>query len=238
MVNNDFRADNTIDVDIDEEEGVQATKEPSLIEILAYKDTWRQGLDSFLTMLRRGLELLKELLAPTGSIHVHLDWHAVHYVKVMTDELFGYENFQTEIVWKRTSARSDSKGFNHVHDTILAYGVSSQSFWGPVYGPLSPEYIRSHYSQVDKQTGHRYRLGDLTSPSPRPNMMYKWKGFASPPNGWRFSKEKMQEMDAKGLIYYPERGMRLAFKRYLDDEGMPLLSTWLDIPPVNPQAFE
>lgn len=82
MVNNDFRADNAIDVDIDDEEGVQATKEPSLVEILAYKDTWRQGLDSFLTMLRRRLELLKELLAPTGSIYVHLDWHAVHYVKV------------------------------------------------------------------------------------------------------------------------------------------------------------
>ncbi|MFS8068311.1 MAG: hypothetical protein ACMG6S_18295, partial [Byssovorax sp.] len=82
MVNSDFRADNTIDIDIDEEEHVQAKKEPSFVEILAYKDTWREGLDSFLTMLRTRLMLLKDLLAPTGSIYVHLDWHAVHYVKV------------------------------------------------------------------------------------------------------------------------------------------------------------
>ena len=103
MVNNDFRADNTVDIDLDDEAHVQAKKEPSLVEILAYKDTWRQGLDSFLTMLRRRLELLKDLLAPTGSIYVHVDWHAVHYVKVLMDEVFGYENFQNEIVWKSSS---------------------------------------------------------------------------------------------------------------------------------------
>ncbi|HEX3695086.1 MAG TPA: DNA methyltransferase [Polyangia bacterium] len=94
MVNNDFRADNTVDIDLDDEAHVQVKKEPSLVEILAYKDTWRQGLDSFLTMLRRRLELLKELLAPTGSIYIHLDWHAVHYVKVLMDEVFGYENLR------------------------------------------------------------------------------------------------------------------------------------------------
>jgi adenine-specific DNA-methyltransferase len=102
MVQSDFLAENTIDVDLDEDEDVQAKKEPSLVEILAYKDTWRQGLDTFLTMLQRRLELLKELLAPTGSIYVHLDWHAVHYVKVLMDEVFGYENLQNEVIWKRT----------------------------------------------------------------------------------------------------------------------------------------
>lgn len=238
MVNNDFRADNSIDIEIDEAEGVQAKKEPSLVELIAYKDTWRQGLDSFLSMLRARLMLLKEFLVPTGSIYVHLDWHAVHYVKVMMDEIFGYENFQNEIIWKRTSARSDSVGFNHVHDTILVYGIASKPFWNPVYGPLSQDYIKSHYNHIDETSGQRYRLGDLTSPQPRPNMMYSWKGYPSPKNGWRFSLTTMQEMDEKGLIYYPEKGNRPAFKRYLDDEGMPLLSTWLDISPVNPQAIE
>jgi len=107
MVNNDFRADNTVDIDLDDEAHVQVKKEPSLVEILAYKDTWRQGLDSFLTMLRRRLELLKELLGPTGSIYVHLDWHAVHYVKILMDEIFGYENFRNEVVWQRTTAHND-----------------------------------------------------------------------------------------------------------------------------------
>ncbi len=148
MVNNDFRADNAIDIDLDDE-GVHATKEPSLVEILAYKDTWRQGLDSFLTMLKRRLEMLKDLLAPTGSIYVHLDWHAVHYVKVLMDELFGYENLQHEIVWKRTSARSDAQSFNHIHDVILGYAHSSAPYWTPVYAPLDSDYVRSKYSSVD-----------------------------------------------------------------------------------------
>jgi adenine-specific DNA-methyltransferase len=238
MVNNDFRADNTIEIEIDEEEGVQAKKEPSLVEHLAYRDTWRQGLDSFLSMLKRRLELLKELLAPTGSIYVHLDWHAVHYVKVLMDELFGYENFQAEIAWKRTSARSDARGFNHVHDTLLAYGVADKPFWSPVYGPLSSEYIRSHYSQIDETSGRRYRLDNLTSPNPRPNMVYEYKRHAPPPNGWRYSKETMERMDAQGLIHYPQNGGRLAFKRYLAEDGMPILSVWTDIHPVNSQAVD
>src|SRR4029078_11723640 len=111
MVNNDFRADNSIEIELDEKAHVQAKKEPSLVEIIAYKDTWRQGLDSFLSMLRARLILLRELLAPTGSIYVHLDWHAAHYVKVLMDEIFGYENFRNEIVWKRTPVRSGAPRF-------------------------------------------------------------------------------------------------------------------------------
>jgi adenine-specific DNA-methyltransferase len=136
MVNSNFRAENSIDIDID---GVQATKEPSLVEILAYKDTWRQGLDSFLTMLRTRLELLKKLLAPTGSIYVHLDWHAVHYVKVMMDEVFAYENFQNEIVWKRTSARAGTAGINHIHDVILSYGATTRPYVATVHTEYDAE---------------------------------------------------------------------------------------------------
>jgi len=238
MVNADFRADNAIEIDIDSDAGVTATKEPSLVEILAYKDTWRQGLDTFLTMLRRRLELLKELLAPTGNIYVHLDWHAVHYVKVLMDELFGYENFREEIVWKRTFARSDSQGFNRVHDTLLAYGASASAFWSPVYGPHAIEYIRSHYNQIDPKTGRRYQLTSLESPNPRPNMMYEWKGHASPKMGWRYSLETMTKMDAESLIHYPERGGKPRFKRFLDEDGVPIQSIWMDVSPVNSQAQE
>lgn len=238
MVNNDFRADNAIDIELDGEAAVQATKEPSLVEILAYKDTWRQGLDSFLTMLRQRLGLLKELLKPSGSIYVHLDWHAVHYVKVMMDELFGYENFLNEIIWKRTSARSDSKGLNHIHDTIISYKIGENSYWEHVYGPYSSDYIKSHYTYIDESTGRRYRLDNLRSPNPRPNLMYDYKGYKPHRNGWAISREVMEELDGKGLIYYPTKGERLALKRYLDNDGMPLMSIWTDIPPVNSQATE
>jgi DNA modification methylase len=239
MVNNDFRADNAIDIELDDDEGVQAKKEPSLVEILAYKDTWRQGLDSFLTMMRSRLLLLKDLLAPTGSIYVHLDWHAVHYVKVLMDEVFGYENLQHEIVWKRTSARSDAQGFNHIHDVILAYGQSQQHYWSPVFTALDSDYVRSKYGNIDPRNGRRYRLDNLTSPNPRPNMTYEYDGYPPPENGWRFSLEKMREMDAAGLIVRPnDRGKRLQFKRYIDDDGMPVTSVWTDISPVNSQAVE
>lgn len=238
MVNNDFRADNSIDIELDEEEKVQARKEPSLVELIAYKDTWRQGLDSFLFMLRARLILLKELLAPKGSIYVHLDWHAVHYVKVLMDEIFGYEKFQTEIIWKRTSARSDARGFNHIHDTIISYAMAEEPYWNPVYGPHSQEYIKSHYSNIDPNTGRRYLLDNMRSPNPRPNLMYEYKGYKPHKNGWSVTKDVMEQLDAQGLIYFPEKGDRLRFKRFLDDDGMPIMSVWNDIPPVNSQAEE
>lgn len=142
MVNNDFRVDNAIDIELDEQAHVQARKEPSLVEIIAYKDTWRQGLDSFLAMLRARFLLLSDLLAPTGLVFVHLDWHASHYVKVLMDEVFGYSNFVNEIAWhyfafKRKTARC----FPRKHDVILAYSKTSEHTWQPQYKPHRPEYV-------------------------------------------------------------------------------------------------
>jgi len=168
MVNADFRSENSIDIELDQKAHVEARKEPSLVEIIAYKDTWRQGLDSFLAMLRARLVLLKQLLAPTGSIYIHLDWHAVHYVKVLMDEVFGYENLQAEIIWKRTSARSDTEGVATVHDTLLAYGSTRSWYWHHVYLPYSSEYIESHYSHIDEKSGKRYRLAIFAVPIPDP----------------------------------------------------------------------
>jgi adenine-specific DNA-methyltransferase len=143
-------------------------------------------------MLRRRLELLKDLLSPTGSIYVHLDWHAVHYVKVLMDEVFGYENFQNEIVWKRTSARSDAKGFNIVHDTIISYEFASDSLLEhQFYGPLSAEYIRSHYGQIDPKSGKRFRLDNSDEPQPSANYDVRVQGLRRlRPMGWRLCDRK------------------------------------------------
>jgi adenine-specific DNA-methyltransferase len=236
MVNGDFVADNSIAIDVDSDHS--ATKEPSLVEILAYKDTWREGLDSFLSMIRARLLLLKELLSPTGSIYIHLDWHAAHYVKVLMDEVFGYENFQSEVIWKRTSARGDTVGFNLIHDVILGYSAGNSPFFSPVLTPHNMDYIRQKYSNIDEKTGRRFRLDNITSPNPRPNMTYVWKGYNPPQNGWRYSVEKMQELDNAGLIVYPKQGMRPQLKRFLEDDGQPLQSIWDDLPPANSQAAE
>jgi adenine specific DNA methylase Mod len=117
------------------------------------------------------------------------------------DEIFGYENFVNEVVWKRTTARSDAKGFNAIHDTLLAYAASPGAFWSPVFGPYTSDYIQSHYSNVDPRTGRRFSLDNMRSPSPRPHLLYDWKGYKPHPNGWSVSKEVMADWDAKGLIY-------------------------------------
>lgn len=231
MVNNDFRADNSIDVEIDGEEGVQATKEPSLVEILAYKDTWRQGLDSFLTMLRRRLELLKELLAPTGSIYVHLDWHTVHYVKVLMDELFGYENFKNEIVWRRYGAHNDtaqgSKHFGRIHDILLVY-ASEAATWSQLFAPLGIDYVGSTYRNIDPDTGRRFRTTPLTAPggAEKGNPVYEWKGHT---RAWRYNYSRMEQLDREGRLYYSKTGY-VSQKLYLDEsEGVPVQDIWSDI---------
>ncbi len=243
MVNNDFRADNTIDIDLSGDEEVQVKKEPSLVEVLAYKDTWRQGLDSFLTMLRRRLELLKELLAPTGSIYVHLDWHAVHYVKVLMDEMFGYENFCNEVVWLRTVPKSlMSRRLPSNHDVLLIYGNNSEPLWNEsaVFQAYDQNDLddktEEKYSLKDPD-GRRYQLTSLLNPNPdRPNLEYQFLGVT---RVWRWTRERMTEAYKAGLVVQPSPGAVPRFKRYLDEQrGKPLGDVWTDISPVNSQAID
>lgn len=240
MVNNDFRADNTIDIEIDEDEGVQAKKEPSLVEHLAYRDTWRQGLDSFLSMLRRRLELLKELLAPRGSVYVHLDWHAVHYVKVLMDEIFGYEHFVNEIIWKRTSARADTHGFNHIHDTILIYSLPS-AYANTLTTPYDSAYVRQHYANLDEH-GRRFKTSDLTAAGLRNGETgLPFRGIDPSKKGrhWAYPPSELDKLDAAGQIYWPSRGDFPRLKQYLSEmDGVPVQSIWVDVHPVNAQALE
>lgn len=239
MVNNDFRADNAIEIELDEVAHVQARKEPSLVEIIAYKDTWRNGLDSFVSMMRSRLLLLKQLLAPTGSIYVHLDWHAVHYVKVLMDQIFGYENFTGEVTWKRANARSGTGGVNHVHDSLLVYSAGGRPFYNPMRLPHDPEYVRSHYRQKDEKG--RYRLIPLNAPGIREGETGKpWRGYA-PPKGrhWSHKHAELDSFASRGLVQFPDKGKNPELKQYLDDyEGIEIQSVWTDIPPVNPQALE
>ncbi|MGC8576275.1 MAG: site-specific DNA-methyltransferase, partial [Caldisericum sp.] len=111
------------------EEAEEITKEHSIIEEKAYRDTWGKGLDSYLQMMYERLVLMKELLAENGSIYVHLDWHVGHYVKVMMDEIFGYENFRNDVIWHYFMGGKTEKGFAHKHDIILFYTKSDNFFF-------------------------------------------------------------------------------------------------------------
>jgi adenine-specific DNA-methyltransferase len=158
---------------------------------------------------------------------------------VMMDEIFGEDNFVNEIVWKRTSARSDSQTYNHIHDVLYFYGKTETFAWNAQHTQHDEAYQAERYSFTDVD-GRKYQLTDMTSPNPRPNMMYVWKGFEPPINGWRFSRETMEKLDAQERVWYPEdKTKRPRLKRYLDEsKGRPLDSVWTDIYPVNSQAAE
>jgi adenine-specific DNA-methyltransferase len=241
MVNADFHTDNSVKIDLDGDRKPKSKPQSAQVELLAYRDTWRQGLDSFLTMLRGRLELLKQLLAPTGSIYVHLDWHAVHYVKVLMDEMFGCENFRNEIVWQRTRSHNDPGKFGVIHDTLLYYAASAQAqYWGAPTLPAPPGYFAAHDFEVD-EAGKRYRARDLTARSHGGDSgRFEWRGVR-PPSGrmWAYpSVEKLEELLAQKRIKFTKSGFP-RLKLYLDDEvTQPVQSIWAENAAVNSGAAE
>jgi len=116
-------------------------KEPSIIEERAYKDTWSGGIASYLKYMYERLVLMRELLAENGSIYVHLDWHVGHYVKVMMDEIFGYENFLNEIIWWYKAGAVGDKSFGRKHDNILRFGKNM------ALTTFNPDDIRIPYEE-------------------------------------------------------------------------------------------
>jgi site-specific DNA-methyltransferase (adenine-specific) len=199
----------------------------------------QNSLSAYLVMMAIRLVELHRVLRKTGSLYLHCDTVASHYLKMMLDIIFGAKSFRNEIIWQRTNAHSDSKTWSRVSDSIFFYTKSQEFCWNPIYVPHDSQYIADKYRHVDVQ-GRRYRLGDMTSPSPRPRMMYEWKGHPHPINGWRFSQETMAKLDAQGRIWYPKNSQgRPQLKRYLDEmPGNLMGNIWTDISPINSQASE
>lgn len=194
---------------------------------------------AYLSMMAPRLLALHRVLKPTGSIYLHCDQTAAHYLKVLMDAIFGAGNFRVEITWKRTNVHSDAKRWSPVADTLLYYGKSQTVTWNVPYQPYSPKYLRDKYRHVDAD-GRRFTLSDMTSPKLRPNMIYVWRGHHPPPFGWRYSKETMAQLDAEGRIWYPNsKDKRPRLKRYLDEmKGVVMGNVWTDIDPLNARAAE
>lgn len=219
-------------------------------KVAEFLQAFRQILGSsdmmaYLTMMSPRLVELHRVLKPTGSIYLHCDPTASHYLKLVMDAVFGVDVYQNEIVWKRTTTHSDSKTWSRVADVILFYTKSNTFTWNTPREPHSDEYLASKY-RYDDGDGKVYRLDNMTSPNPRPNMMYVWKGFPYPEKGWRYSLETMTKLDAEGRIWYPTKKdgtfdttKRPQLKRYLDEmEGGVMGTIWTDIFPINSQAQE
>jgi site-specific DNA-methyltransferase (adenine-specific) len=213
---------------------------PALVELVQgfVRTLGRNDMTAYLVMMAPRLVELHRVLKPTGSLYLHCDPTASHYLKVMLDVIFGARNFRNEIVWKRTSAHSDSKKWGRVHDTILYYAKSDRVIWNPVYTEHDPEYVDEFYRYEDERG--RYRLHEIVrtaSMGPRPNLVYEYKGY-TPQWGWRVVREKLEALDADGRIVWSSSG-RPYLKRYLHEQKGNLITDIIDdIPPIGAHARE
>lgn len=228
-----------------EVEGVEPgefVKEPNIIEQKAYRDTWGRDLDSYAQWFHDMVLFLRELLAEDGCLYVHLDWHVGSYAKVILDEVFGRANCQNEIIWKRTSARSDSRTFNHIHDIIFLYTKSDTFTFNAQYTPYDKGYVERFYRYVEAGSNRRFMPDNLTADGTRKGSSGDtWRGVNVRAKGlhWKYTIETLEELDRKGRIYMPPKGEVPRYKRYLDEmPGLPLQSVWTDINPVAAQAAE
>lgn len=226
----DFSFTTTIHPEDEDEEGSSFTKEPSVIEQKAYRDTWGRGLDSYMQWFYETVELLRVLLVENGSIYVHLDWHIVHYAKAILDEVLGYESFVNEIIWKRANTHNDPNGYGRIHDTLLYYALPGATF-NVVYGEYDPEYIENAYRHREP-TGRRYRLLPLHSTHVFSTKDDNTRKFGNkvlrPPSGkyWRWSQRKIDEALRADLIVLSKNDVP-QYKKYLDEaEGVPAQSLW------------
>ncbi|MEU2331160.1 DNA methyltransferase [Streptomyces althioticus] len=192
---------------------------------------------AYLTMMTARLIELHRVLKPTGSLYLHCDPTASHYLKIVLDAIFGAESFLSEIIWKRTSAHNRVRRFGPVHDVILYYTKGKSWTWNPQYVPYDQEYIDRDYRRIEETTGRRYRISDMTSN--RPGSRHEWKGMPPPGNRyWAYSLESMERLEAEGKIVYSTRGYPQV-KRYLDEmPGQLVQDVWTDIAPINNRAAE
>jgi site-specific DNA-methyltransferase (adenine-specific) len=199
---------------------------------------------AYLVMMAARLVELHRVLKSTGSLYLHCDPTASHYLKIVLDTIFGPKNYRTEIIWKRSSAHNDTrqgaKQPGRIHDTLLFYSKDDREWiWNTIYAPYDAEYIASNYRYVEEKTGRRFKSTDLTAAKPGGDTSYEWKG-RKPPAGryWAYSKENMQKFEDAGLLYYTNSGLP-RLKQFLDEmPGVHLQSIWDDIPPIGAQAIE
>lgn len=237
----DVGADFTMSVPIgDARETVQ--KDQSVLEMVAYRDVWGKGTASYFHTMFERLSLMRELLSEEGSAWVHVGPQVSHQIKIIMDEVFGAENFLSEIVWKRTSAHGDTKSFGHVTEQIFGFSKAPKhSIFNVVRVPFSDDYVASEYRYVDKD-GRRFRRGDLTGAGIRYGETgLPWRGLNPTEinRHWGNPPSELDRLDKEGLIYWPPKGKWPHLKIFLDErDGSPATNIWTDIPPVNNVAKE
>ena len=197
----------------------------------------QNAMMAYLVMMTPRLVELRRVLKPTGSLYLHCDPTASHYLKLLLDTVFGARYFHSEITWRRTNAKGLAfKGFPNNSDILLYYSKGDSFTWNRPFRPYDPDYVDKFYRHVETDTGRRYTLSDLTNPNrDRPNLTYEWNGHL---RVWRWTKARMQEAHDNGLIHYTSTGLARQ-KRYLDEmQGNPVDTIWDDITPIQAQSPE
>lgn len=221
----------------------QAEQELDIDELKAfeekmYGDVWDK--EKYLCWMYENLMAIKSIMSETASIYVHLDYHIGHYVKILLDEIFGEDNFKNEIVWKRKQGNlGQTNQYGIVTDSIFYYTMSySYYFETPLTKEGQEEYIKRF--KYDDGDGRKYRLSPLVSPSYSPSLVYTYKGYNPPKNGWSVSPETMERYEKEGRLKFPkDKNQRIERKQYLDEwEGSPIQNLWTDIFVINPVAEE
>lgn len=202
----------------------------------ALRDT-QPRLLAYLSYMAQRLLVMHRLLKPTGSIYLHCDPTASHYIKALMDAIFGHGNFRNEIIWRRTSAHNNAKGYGNVTDTILYYHRTEHAIWNPVYGQ---EYSAAQLSRYRAdENGRLFRGDDLTAPGS--SRMFEWRGTTPRTRGWGHSLEALEQLWDEGRILLKRDGTpRLdGHKRYLDEmPGPPVQNLWTDIPRIGNTSGE
>lgn len=207
-------------------------------------DLWMKALRytqphllAYLVYMVQRLLQMKIVLKPTGSLYLHCDPAASHYIKVMMDGIFGHQNFRSEIIWKRTSAHSSAKRYGPVHDVILYYTMGDTYTWKPQYQEYEETYLDAFYTHV-AEDGRRWRRSDLTGAGIRHGETGEvWRGRDVTAKGrhWAYPPSVLDEMDSEGRIHWPQKdgGMPM-LKRYANEgKGVPLQDMWTDIKPMH-----
>lgn len=205
----------------------QATKE--LMSVLPNFVGKKTPMRAYLTMMCVRLIELRRILKNTGSLYLHCDPTASHYLKILLDSIFGIENYRNELVWKRQSAHSDSRGYGSVHDIVLFYVKSDAFIWNQTYQKYDEDYIEQYYRYIDAD-GRKFMSGDLGAAGLQGGgYEYEWKGIK---RIWRVPIQSMERLDSEGKIFYTKNGIP-RIKRYLDEsKGMPVQDLWSDLEPL------
>ena len=218
---------------------------PAVVEMVsAFRQfIGRNAMMAYLAMMAPRLVELRRVLKPTGSIYLHCDPTASHYLKLLMDAVFGVTGYRNEITWKRTPTvkgnfGQGSKLWGQATDTLLFYTQSNDYVFNQPFGPYSQDYIDKAYRHVEPGTGRRYRLVSMIGPggAAKGNPQYEVMGVT---RYWRYSKTRMQELIGLGLVVQSKPGAVPHRKYYLDEgRGVPIQSLWDDIGNLQASAAE